>query len=512
MKTEKYRYLSEQFTQEDFANMDNSHMYAFYSVPDTGKTTMITRVLQPYLKKNRKKALYLSHRTVINEQNKAAFDNTVIHSRTYQKIEADITNDKPFFKDYDFIICDECHYFVADSAMNGQTFISFDFVNNSNAVVILLSGTPECLEAIKEHWKRPIVQLADIDRENHNLTNVCLAPVNADGNKFLLARLDSLAEQGKRILVYNSNIEKLHALSEKYKCRQAELEIKVSFICSEKNERFSRYSDKEALDRLIETRHIDAHLLFITSALNSGVSIDEDFEYLFILGNPSQTDIFQLVSRIRKGKANRKLKTVYCSVPKYHSLKCRLDGLELALSYLNNPVEWQRKTHSNSFPPFMQMQYSYVYDDSGKPKYTPEGNPETVYQRDINLMALGKYKQDIKELRAILRYGSVLEAYKQLFIDRYKNITVFTLKEELETQGVGELVCQLKEYRSLEFLDKEQQALLKTICSEHGLPVSIDKINKLLAKHGYSLQLFSRQKKRHSQKIQAWYVEGYEFC
>ena len=79
--------------------MSNDRMYAFHSVPDTGKTAMIIKVLQPYLKQSNKKALYLSHRTSIHDQNEADFDETVIHSRLYQKIEHDIINEINFCKD-----------------------------------------------------------------------------------------------------------------------------------------------------------------------------------------------------------------------------------------------------------------------------------------------------------------------------------------------------------------------------------------------------------------------------
>ena len=74
LQSPKSNYLSEIFTKDDFANMSNDKMYAFYSVPDSGKTTMIIKTLQPYLKESCKKALYLSPRTAINEQNKADFE------------------------------------------------------------------------------------------------------------------------------------------------------------------------------------------------------------------------------------------------------------------------------------------------------------------------------------------------------------------------------------------------------------------------------------------------------
>jgi hypothetical protein len=237
------RYLSELFTRADFARMRNDKMYAFYSVPDTGKTTMIINVLQPYLQESKKKALYLSPRKVINDQNNAMFDDSVIHSKTYQKLEHDLIYGVGFVKDYDFIICDECHYFVEDSAMNNFTDESFDFVNNSAAIILLMSGTPDYLTGIEDLWRRPIVTLADIDRCNHNLTKVCLSPATKEDEALLKAELDRLVAMKKRIIVYDSNIRELFDLSAEYKRKAEELGIKVSFICSSRNRNYSEFSD-----------------------------------------------------------------------------------------------------------------------------------------------------------------------------------------------------------------------------------------------------------------------------
>lgn len=502
----KTKYLSEMFTKGDFASMSNDKMYAFYSVPDSGKTTMIINILQPYLKESSKKALYLSPRKTINDQNKANFDDTVIHSKTYQKLEHDIINGINFFKDYDFIICDECHYFVEDSAINNLTDESFNFINKSDAIVILMSGTPDYLEGIKDLWERPIVTLADIDKSNHNITKVCLSSATKEDETLLKKELDRLVRMKKRIIVYDSNIKELFDLSNEYKQKASELGIKISFICSSRNRDYFEFSDTENLEILMDTKRIDTDLLFITSALNTGISIDEDFEYLFIFGNPAKTDIFQLIARIRKGNINRHIKTVYCSVPKYNSIKCRLEGLQFDLTYLKNPIEWQTKKKSRGFPDFMQMRHSFMYDDKGNQLFTPEGDPMTESRPDVNQMKLGKLKQDITEYSLLLGYGSMIEAYRQLFTNRYNGITVTTLREELEQHGVLQLISLIEQYADQEYLEDDQQEAIKNLCCAHGLLTSIGKINELLDKHGSKFRLMSRQRKLNGRNLRSWSV------
>lgn len=497
------KYLSETFTRDDFANMRNDQMYAFYSVPDSGKTTMIINVLQPYLKESKRTALYLSPRKVINDQNKADFDDTVIRSETYQKLE---TSKAGFYTDYDFIICDEAHYFVEDSTMNNFTEESFNFVNSSDAIILLMSGTPDYLAGINELWRRPIVTLADIDKGNHNITKVCLSPATTDDEELLMAELDRLATMKKRIIVYDSNIKELLVLSNKYKQRAGELGIKVSFICSKQNRNYAEYCDTKGLDMLTNTRKIDTGLLFVTSALNIGVSIDEDFEYIFILGNPSKTNAFQLIARVRKGENDRRIKVVYCSVPKASSLRKRRDGMQFDLTYQKDAVEWQTKKRSKGLPDFVHMQHSYVHDANGLRVLNPDRNPATTVHPTVNRMRLGKMRQDISEYSSLLQHGTLMEAYTHLFTERYADITVTTLREELEFRCVHQLNAILERYADREYLEEDQQESIKSLCQDAGLQTSIGKINDLLNKHSNGFWLISKQRKVGGRNTRAWSI------
>lgn len=106
----------------------------------------------------------------------------------------------------------------------------------------------------------------------------------------------------------------------------------------------------------------------------------------------------------------------------------------------------------------MQMRHNYKFDSKGMQLFTPKGNPVTESHPDINYMKLGKLKQDIQEYMAFLTYGSVMEAYKQMFSDRYANITVTTLRDDLELQGVNQLVATIEYFAALEYLGEYHQA------------------------------------------------------
>ena len=126
--------------------------------------------------------------------------------------------------------------------------MSFNFINVSKAIIILMSGTPEYLECLNGQWRRPIVILKNLNNFNHNISTVCLSD-----EKNLTDYLQCLVNQGKRILIYDSNIADLYHLYIHYKQLEDLLGLKVSFLCSKFNKRYSRYCNEEDYQRLIDT-------------------------------------------------------------------------------------------------------------------------------------------------------------------------------------------------------------------------------------------------------------------
>lgn len=479
-------YLSDYFKEETFASMGTSCIYAIYSAPDTGKTTLITSVLQAYLRKAKKKALYLAPRRAIIEQMRDKVDTSVVTCWTYQKIEESV--DTGLFVDdsYDFIICDEAHYFIEDAELTGRTDLSFNFINNSKGIILLMSGTPEYIECLKDSWKRPLKILADLDTTVHNVDTVCLIPAstkNNGGEKDIESQLESLVRQGKRIIVYDSNIVDLYKLYAKYKTRQDDLGVMVSFICSKYNRQYYQKCDRETLETLMDTQRTEADMLFITSALNTGVSIDEDFEYLFILGCPSKTSIFQLIARIRRGSNNRKIKTIYCSVPPYSTIRTRHDARIDDLLYIDNPEEWKSKRRPI-------------------PKYVYQKKAEKL-ELGYNQMIINKIRQDVKEYKNFIIQGTPLKAYKEMFEKRYVGIRVISL-------AYSKIIELLNEHTHLPYLDKDEQDKIKELCRQYNINTSVSKINKHLTLYNSPIYLKNDQKKHKGIKKQVWYIERYE--
>ncbi|MEJ9232245.1 hypothetical protein LAV79_22875 [Peribacillus butanolivorans] len=62
------RYLSERFKEQDFKDMKPGFNYAFWSEPDSGKSTLIFEHLVPLVERGNEKILFLYPRSAIGEQ------------------------------------------------------------------------------------------------------------------------------------------------------------------------------------------------------------------------------------------------------------------------------------------------------------------------------------------------------------------------------------------------------------------------------------------------------------
>lgn len=129
----------------------------------TGKTTFIINDFLSHCKKNDWKITYLVPRTILKVQlerelamiatkNLWEWEDILqtISVQTYQTIE----NSYMLKLDTDFIVCDECHYFLCDSSYNYSTWKSFEIVMNSRGGKIFISATMDNVKPIIEEYGR----------------------------------------------------------------------------------------------------------------------------------------------------------------------------------------------------------------------------------------------------------------------------------------------------------------------------------------------------------------------
>ena len=149
MIPEHYHYISDYFMDE-FTKW-NIDSYVFINTgTGTGKTTFIeklTQLRQFYI-------LVLTNRTanrkqIVNHLKKGCSNLNQLYVKvtSYQELEIDIEMTSEELDRYDYIVCDESHYFLEDSLFNSNTNISLmKIMGTRRAIKIFMSATNQYIQ------------------------------------------------------------------------------------------------------------------------------------------------------------------------------------------------------------------------------------------------------------------------------------------------------------------------------------------------------------------------------
>lgn len=188
---------------EDYKRWGNKDCIFISAPTGSGKTTFILNTLLPYLADEEQRVLYLVNRRILKSQlEKAILDlpheyHAAIEVALYQEIEkalCSIQNKKMYkgeadhgdysgqleeFASCNCVVCDEAHYFLADSNYNTNTSISYLWIRAKfdNKLSIFMSATCEEI--------RSYVQMDNIYRRDAVYTayyNICKSSVIRDDN------------------------------------------------------------------------------------------------------------------------------------------------------------------------------------------------------------------------------------------------------------------------------------------------------------------------------------------
>lgn len=296
-----------------------------------GKTTFVLNVLTQHAIKNGKRILYLVNRTILKQQLMSLLENPHLEAhhaeleanyqkycqdeydeksfesidrsidnhyirytdyethfpflnltlRTYQNFEEMILEGKTEY--YDYIVCDEAHYFMNDSTFSDKTFVSYRYIMNKGkkkeSTVILMSATAWYLE-------KRLLETGCLKSEN-----IYYIPSNYDHvskvNIYLFQQLDSVINRilterpNSRILFFSNNPAVYKYFYENHN------DISC-FMAAPTSQTYIKYSDIMT-HALIEkgengkwTFNRDKKICITTSAMDNGVSIqDNSINFVF---------------------------------------------------------------------------------------------------------------------------------------------------------------------------------------------------------------------------------------
>ena len=314
----------------------NMKLVLFAAGTGKGKTHFIVSMMAKDLPD--KKILYLVNRKRLADEVNIRIEGLEAENitlSTYQHIEKDVMA-AFHLAEYDFIVCDECHYFISDSVFNDKTYYSFDEIMNARGCKVFMTATPQVVFSMLADSKHKIESISDgttyfMEYEDYDyddlryfvpelrLYQACpgahistsallkekykidefmfysvIPPLESSIEKLIIYSSDEELEQylkktadNAKILIFMSKItgsEKRRGLTqwkEYFEAQGKSASIAFSEQTENRNSKNYKNEAKETQKKLIENKKFDTDVLLTTTVLDNGIDIiDDSLKYI----------------------------------------------------------------------------------------------------------------------------------------------------------------------------------------------------------------------------------------
>lgn len=385
------------------------------------KTTFILRIFAQYLSQiNDNAILYLVPRTelkehIIKEIKKCFVTNVTV--MTYQDLENKIFNEDKEINGYRYIVCDECHYFIADS-WNRKTEVSWQYILGHDSLKIWMSGTGfRVFQILKNLYNRKELHGNLYEYEGcydyQYIENIYF--FNSKNKFEYIKSVINNVPIGEKAVYFCSIIKDGNKIFKSIKNKD------VFFLTS--TEKKSNYN-KEAK---IQNNKFDADILIATSVIDTGISLEDEQITNIITDIYNVETLVQCIGRKRINKGE-KIVLHICNYTKEEITK------------------FKKSTDKNLYDAknFLKSEFEYLYKYE-KDRQLPT-NPFLYYSVKKNSMLINKLYYTSEYLKSeefgiqikhgfdtylVQKYFKGFEWRKAIYID------------EIETK---EKMSQFKEY------------------------------------------------------------------
>ncbi|UZJ79431.1 DEAD/DEAH box helicase family protein [Fictibacillus sp. KU28468] len=483
-------------TEKQLKEMQFDKFYAIYREPGAGKTFTAKNLILPYCKEQGWKVLFLTHRNTLKAQVKYDIGgfmdenpNTVT-IMNYQAIESlvrklDVEAIRKYF-DYQFIICDEAHYFVSD-AWNKQSHLSLAFLRYSNAIKLFLTGTPKPLACLNKVLN---VQIFDTpNRSIHNLNQLLFFKNIETFDKYFNPLLKE--KSNKALMFYGNGFHAWNDVENKFN--------NGAFICSKTHD-LNHNSNNEELDSIIEKIKFNSQILCTTSVLEAGINIeDEDVKLVASIRPYSVHSIVQQFARIRKTKVIGAVVE-----PHYQAITNWKTGAEAELELINHISK------SYSVSDYMKINRLNFNSDDCPAWITAKidfNGAFVTISFQINEVYVMKLKDMIWQCDFIMEHG-----YLKLLSQYYEDVEVIDVSAQLKRQ---KLIEYLESLTNVKMFDEEQEIFIKTLKDNHKIRRSQGRevrkpkeINKILEQINISYKIVQKRIRVNGKQVTIWIIES----
>ena len=407
-----------------------------------------------------------------------------IEVNTYHKIENMKRNNEPLGR-YDYIICDECHYFFNDILFNYYTDLSYEWVisqSNKDTTVIFMSGTAHSFFNMLRH--------NNIVKEE----NTYVIPYSYDyvDNMFLYSDRNKVVDILNNILESTDDKAVFFANSTDKAIEIYELFKSVAcFRCSEstRNKIAKKYNKKDAIrkysDDLIT---FDERILITTKVLDNGINLkDKKIKHII-------SEIFDMDSAIQCLGRKRKLgeeDTCNFYIKKYN--KAEISVFEGQINAKYKPLKLfikDRATYEIMYGRDRSFNSEFIYRD--------EQTGEITYN-------------NVAYLKFIIEKAEISFINNSSYVDRlfskmdYSFMNKIDLDEEDKLIELEKLNNFLESFQGKRMTGEDKNLIIETINYRQGgkLKKSCKKLNERLETLNLPYKILDKK----SGSVRYWIVE-----
>ncbi|MCY8232885.1 DEAD/DEAH box helicase family protein [Priestia endophytica] len=438
-------YVSDVITTDVIKKLGKGRNYIISSEMNSGKNYWVRYILLPFADENNKRTLILSHRRNTLDQQLdyleeykwerlRQFKGGMFDIRSYQQFQNMIKRNDPMIHSYDYIICDEAHYFVSDSSFNTRTELSFDFLNeNTEAIKIFMTGTSDGLYYLP--WENKLEVLHEANYYNNQVKDM----YRYEQNETASAVVQNEVEKGNKVIIYHNSKDTMDDFD----------------IGNSKTLHSGNRENSLEFKQIAETRQFECDVLNTTKLMTEATEIkDESIESVVIHGISDIDTFVQATGRVRTQKVN-----VYYKRISKRSIQAKLRYLRKQLHYFDEFVELGEIE-------FIKEYGLDVINKSMKAFYLATRMHPVSYEECPQLkvhktgLAYLCYQEEMYEFMD--RYG-----FEAFFEKYFPDIQYYDL-EQLKREDLIQL-DMVDNYIDKKIFREQQQELINVICNKYGL-------------------------------------------
>jgi len=408
-----------------------------------GKSYLIKNILYPIAKRDGKKILMLTHRSNCATQFKEelARDDKldVIKIMTYQKLEyMYMKSNEKDLSEYQYIVCDEFHYFMGDASFSKTTDISLDLILSQ------IFATRIFMSATGDHMKTYINDIKNKETIDYELPIVydfieCLTFFYKD--ETLEAFIDEAIEKKHKVIFFIQSAKKAYELYKKYKDH-------CLFNCSKNNKDYYKYVDKDKVNNMLTNERFESLILITTTCMDTGVNIiDLDLKHIICDVEDTGT-LIQCIGR----------KRIQNDKDKFHLYIKAINNRSLGgkITQLNKKLKMAEFLKSHTVKEFID-EYQREYDTSNM-VYDATVREKDKGTKKINELMFFKCKVDLEEIKGIIELGKY--GYYQYIKELFEMEEYRLIEEDYKTD---ELIKFLDRIIGKQLYKADQKELIENV-------------------------------------------------